>query len=42
MRPRIEHLHLALRELAGIEDHAYSKQFPLPVVDIERLQGLWG
>ncbi len=39
---RIEHLHLALRELAGIEGHAYTKQFPLPVVEIERLQGLWG
>jgi hypothetical protein len=42
VRPRIEHLHLALRELAGIENHAYSKQFPLPVVEGERLQGLWG
>lgn len=42
IRPRIEHLHLALRELAGIENHAYSKQFPLPVVEGERLQGLWG
>ncbi|HLY75496.1 MAG TPA: DUF1501 domain-containing protein, partial [Planctomycetota bacterium] len=41
IRLRIEHLHLALRELAGIDSHLYSKQFPLPVVEIERLQGLW-
>jgi hypothetical protein len=41
IRLRIEHLHLAMRELAGIDSHAYGKQFPLPVVEIERLQGLW-
>ncbi|MBV8882088.1 MAG: DUF1501 domain-containing protein [Planctomycetaceae bacterium] len=42
IRLRMEHLHLALRELAGIEGHAYSKQFPLAVTDAERMQGLWG
>jgi hypothetical protein len=41
-RVRPEHLHLALRELAGIEGHAFSKQFPLTVPDAERLQGFWG
>ena len=33
---------LALREFAGIADHAFSKQFPLGVPDNEKLQGLWG
>jgi len=42
IRMRPEHLHQALRELAGIQDHAYSKQFPLGITDPERLQGLWG
>jgi hypothetical protein len=42
IRMRPEHLHLALRELAGIQDHAYGKQFPLGVTDPEKLQGLWG
>jgi hypothetical protein len=42
IRLRPEHLHLALRELAGIQDHAYGKQFPLGVTDPEKLQGLWG
>jgi Protein of unknown function (DUF1501) len=42
VRVRPEHLHLALRELAGIEQHAFSKQFPLGVTDNEKLQGLWG
>lgn len=41
IRIRPEHLTLALRELAGVQDHAFSKQFPLPVTDAERLQGLW-
>jgi len=40
MRP--EHLHLALRELAGIQDHAFAKQFPLAVPEAERLRSLWG
>jgi hypothetical protein len=42
VRVRPEHLHLALRELAGIEGHAFNKQFPLGVAEGERLQGLWG
>lgn len=42
IRMRPEHLHLALRELAGIDGHAFGKQFPLAVPDGERLQGLWG
>jgi len=42
IRVRPEHLHLALRELAGVEGHAFGKQFPLGVVEGERLQGLWG
>ena len=42
IRMRPEHLHLALRELAGIENHNFSKQFPLGITDPEKLQGLWG
>jgi Protein of unknown function (DUF1501) len=42
IRVRPEHIHTALRELAGIADHAFSKRFPLGVADKERLRGLWG
>lgn len=42
IRVRPEHIHLALRELAGIADHPFSKKFPLGVADSEKLQGLWG
>lgn len=42
IRVRPEHIHQALRELAGIADHAYSRRFPLGVADNERLRGLWG
>lgn len=42
IRVRPEHIHTALRELAGIADHAYSRRFPLGVADNERLRGLWG
>jgi hypothetical protein len=42
IRVRPEHLHTALRELAGIADHAYSKKFPLEVSEKEKLQGFWG
>ena len=42
VRVRPEHIHRALRELAGIEDHPASKQFPLDVPEAERLQRLWG
>ncbi|HLF94720.1 MAG TPA: DUF1501 domain-containing protein [Planctomycetota bacterium] len=42
IRVRPEHLHHALREFAGIEAHAFGKQFPLAVPEGERLQGFWG
>ena len=42
IRVRPEHLHTALRQYAGITDHAHSKKFPLGVADKEILQGLWG
>jgi hypothetical protein len=42
VRVRPEHQHLALRELAGVADHAFAKEFPLPVPEPERLKGLWG
>jgi hypothetical protein len=41
IRVRPEHLHLALHELAGIQDHAFSKQFPLGVSGNERLTNFW-
>jgi hypothetical protein len=40
MRP--EHLHEALRQLAGIDQHAHAKKFPLGVKPPELLKGLWG
>ncbi len=42
VRVRPEHIHQALRELAGIAGHPFSKRFPLGVAEKERLQGLWG
>jgi hypothetical protein len=42
IRVRPEHIHHALRELAGIVDHPLSKKFPLGVAVKERLRGLWG
>jgi hypothetical protein len=42
VRVRPEHIHQALRELAGIADHAHSRRFPLGVNDNDRLRGLWG
>jgi hypothetical protein len=42
IRVRPEHIHLALRELAGIADHPNSQQFSFKVKDEERLKGLWG
>src|SRR5262245_59945651 len=42
IRIRPEHLHVALRELAGIDAHALTRQFPLNVPEGERLHGLWG
>lgn len=42
VRVRPEHVHQALRELAGVADHPLSKKFPLGVPEKERLKGLWG
>ncbi len=42
IRTRPEHIHRALRELAGIEDHSFSKKFPLKIPKEERLQGFFG
>jgi hypothetical protein len=41
LRVRPEHIHEALRSLAGIGDHAMSKRFPLGVAEKERLKTLW-
>jgi hypothetical protein len=41
-RVRPEHIHTALRELAGIAEHPASKKFPLGVPEKELLKGLWG
>jgi hypothetical protein len=42
IRVRPEHIHGALRDLAGIADHPFSRRFPLGVAENERLHGLWG
>lgn len=42
IRIRPEHIHEALRELAGIADHPLSAKFPLGLTDKEKLRGLWG
>jgi uncharacterized protein (DUF1501 family) len=42
VRLRPEHVHSALRRLAGIADHPFSKKFPLGVHEKEELDGLWG
>jgi uncharacterized protein (DUF1501 family) len=42
IRVRPEHVHDALRQLAGIADHPFSRKFPLGIADGERLRGLWG
>lgn len=39
IRVRPEHIHAALRKFAGIDKHAFSKRFPLKVLDEEFLQG---
>jgi hypothetical protein len=41
VRPRPEHIHLALRELAGIDGHAFGAQFPLGVAQAERFTNFW-
>ncbi len=40
IRVRPEHIHASLREFAGIDKHAFSKQFPLQVPGEEQLHGL--
>lgn len=42
IRIRPEHIHSALRQLAGVADHSLSRKFPLGVADKEMLQGIWG
>jgi hypothetical protein len=42
IRVRPEHIHRALRELAGIASHPFSAKFPLKLADGEALRGLWG
>jgi hypothetical protein len=42
IRVRPEHIHEALRVLAGVADHPLSKKFPLGLADKEKLQGVWG
>ena len=42
IRIRPEHIHHALRQFAGIEDHPHSRLFPLGVQEEEQLQNLWG
>ena len=42
IRLRPEHIHEALRQFAGIGDHALAKKFPLGVKPGETLRGLWG
>jgi hypothetical protein len=42
IRTRPEHIHQALRELAGIETHPFSKKFPLKLTDEEKIRGLFG
>jgi hypothetical protein len=42
IRVRPEHIHTALRQLAGIAEHPFSKKFPLGIPDTECLHGLWG
>jgi len=41
-RVRPEHIHIALRELAGVAGHAFSERFPYKVKNEEQLVGLWG
>jgi len=39
---RPEHIHLALREYAGIAEHPLSKKFPLVIPEKDQLKGFWG
>ncbi len=42
LRVRPEHIHDALRTFAGIENHPFSKRYPLMIPEKDKLQGLWG
>ena len=42
IRVRPEHIHQALRQLAGIAEHPLSKRFLLGIPGKEELVGLWG
>ena len=42
IRTRPEHIHQALRELAGIEDHPFSKKYPLKITNTEKLHNFFG
>jgi uncharacterized protein (DUF1501 family) len=42
IRVRPEHVHLALRQLAGIAEHPLSKKFPLGIGEKDELRGIWG
>ena len=41
IRIRPEHIHQALREFANVQDHPFSKRFPLEVPANEMLKHLW-
>jgi hypothetical protein len=41
IRVRPEHIHEALREMAGIQSEPFCRQFPLAVPDKELLQNFW-
>jgi hypothetical protein len=42
LRVRPEHIHLALRQFAGVADHPASEKFPFVIPEDERLQGFFG
>lgn len=42
IRVRPEHIHQALREFAGLENHSFGQKFPLGVAVGERLQKFFG
>ena len=39
---RPEHMHHALRQFAGIDQHPFSLRFPLGIAAEQQLQNLWG
>ena len=41
IRVRPEHIHDALRRVAGIQQHEFSKQFPLGINDDQQLTAIW-